>query len=47
MTFWASTPTDAEVCQTYAQLGVEMKKAFEAYKREVETGAFPDKEHSY
>ena len=31
----------------YARLGVEMKKAFEAYKREVETGVFPDKEHSY
>ena len=33
--------------KTYASLGVEMKKAFETYKREVETGAFPDKEHSY
>lgn len=31
----------------YAQLGAEMKKAFEAYKREVETGVFPDKDHSY
>jgi len=31
----------------YAHLGAEMKKAFESYKREVETGVFPGKEHSY
>jgi 3-methyl-2-oxobutanoate hydroxymethyltransferase len=31
----------------YARLGAEMKKAFGTYKREVETGAFPGKEHSY
>jgi 3-methyl-2-oxobutanoate hydroxymethyltransferase len=33
--------------KAYAQLGTEMKKAFESYKHEVESGAFPDKEHSY
>lgn len=31
----------------YADLGREMKKAFETYKREVENGSFPDEEHSY
>jgi 3-methyl-2-oxobutanoate hydroxymethyltransferase len=31
----------------YADLGAEMKKAFAAYKREVEEGAFPSDEHSY
>jgi len=33
--------------KAYARLGAEMKKAFADYKSEVETGAFPDKEHSY
>ena len=31
----------------YASLGAEMKKAFESYKCEVETGVFPGKEHTY
>lgn len=31
----------------YVDLGSAMKKAFESYKREVETGAFPAKEHCY
>jgi len=31
----------------YADLGAEMRKAFEAYKREVENGNFPTEEHSY
>jgi 3-methyl-2-oxobutanoate hydroxymethyltransferase len=31
----------------YADLGAEMKRAFEAYRREVESGAFPGPEHSY
>lgn len=31
----------------YARLADAMKKAFAAYKREVETGAFPGPEHSY
>ena len=33
--------------KAYARLGIEMKKAFESYKREVETGVFPGKEHTY
>jgi 3-methyl-2-oxobutanoate hydroxymethyltransferase len=31
----------------YADLGSAMKKAFLGYKREVESGAFPSKEHCY
>jgi len=31
----------------YASLGDEMKKAFEAYKAEVEDSTFPSEEHSY
>ena len=31
----------------YADLGAEMKRAFEAYKKDVETGAFPSDEHCY
>lgn len=31
----------------YAELGTEMKKAFEQYKKEVEEGKFPGAEHSY
>ena len=31
----------------YAELGTEMKKAFEQYKKEVEEGTFPGEEHSY
>ncbi|MDD4870783.1 MAG: 3-methyl-2-oxobutanoate hydroxymethyltransferase [Kiritimatiellae bacterium] len=31
----------------YVDLGFAMKKAFQSYKREVETGAFPSKEHCY
>ena len=31
----------------YADLGAAMKRAFEAYRREVESGAFPGPEHCY
>lgn len=31
----------------FAQLGEQMRKAFEAYKREVEEGVFPGPEHEY
>ncbi len=31
----------------YAQLGVEMKKAFESYKKDVEEKTFPGPEHCY
>ena len=31
----------------YADLGGEMKKAFEAYRSDVEKGEFPAEEHSY
>jgi 3-methyl-2-oxobutanoate hydroxymethyltransferase len=31
----------------YADLGSAMKKAFQSYRHEVETGAFPSKEHCY
>lgn len=33
--------------KSYARLGAEMKQAFQAYKAEVEHGAFPAKEHTY
>jgi 3-methyl-2-oxobutanoate hydroxymethyltransferase len=31
----------------YAALGEQMKKAFETYRHEVETGAFPSQEQEY
>lgn len=31
----------------YAELGAAMKKAFLAYKQDVETGAFPSRDHCY
>jgi 3-methyl-2-oxobutanoate hydroxymethyltransferase len=31
----------------YAELGAEMRKAFNAYRRHVETGGFPGPEHSF
>lgn len=31
----------------YADLGAEMRRAFETYKQEIEEGSFPDEEHSY
>jgi len=31
----------------YANLSKEMKKAFEDFRKEVEEGMFPGKEHSY
>jgi 3-methyl-2-oxobutanoate hydroxymethyltransferase len=31
----------------YANLAEEMRKAFAAYKREVESGEFPGDEHSF
>lgn len=31
----------------YAELGAEMRKAFEAYKKDVESGSFPGPEHCY
>jgi len=33
--------------KTYASLGALMRKSFLAYKRDVETGKFPGKEHCY
>ena len=31
----------------YADLGTQMKRAFESYRRDVESGRFPGKEHTY
>ena len=33
--------------KAYARLGADMKKAFATYRREVETGAFPDPQPPY
>lgn len=43
-TFGAFKPKFAK---RYADLGGEMRKAFDAYKKEVESGAFPGPEHCY
>jgi 3-methyl-2-oxobutanoate hydroxymethyltransferase len=42
--FQAFTP---KFVKKYANLGAEMKKVFEAYIKDVRTGAFPAKEHTY
>ncbi len=37
----------AKFVKRYAELGAEMKKAFSAFKDDVERGGFPDREHCY
>ena len=37
----------AKFVKRYAELGDEMKRAFEAFIKDVKSGTFPDDDHSY